>query len=249
MTPKSVKFPTQFPEITISEQDGVRSLHLGGTMVQSAMRIAAPNDLELFYTQCMMGFLLFNPKPKRILMAGLGGGSLAKFIFHTMPEVRLTVVETNPQVVTAARQYFELPDENEQFDIVIADGGQFIAERINAADVIMIDGFDDDYQVPSLCSQEFYDCAKLALRKNGVLVVNLLSRDKALKSYLQRIENSFDGHIIAMMVETRGNLIVFAFKNNSGKHSWQTIRKQAQKLEKLYPLPFSEFVVKLQKYY
>jgi len=248
MVQKSVKFPAHCPEITISEQDGVRSLHLGGTMVQSAMRIAAPNDLELVYTQCMMGFLLFHPKPKEILTVGLGGGSLVKFILHYLPEARITAVETNPQVVTTAHQYFELPDENARFDIVIADGGRFIAEHPNSADVIMIDGFDDDYQVPSLCSQKFYDHARLALNKNGILVVNLLSRDKALKSYLQRIEDSFNGHIIATMAEIRGNLIVFAFKNNPGKHSWRTVRKQAQKLENLYPLPFSEFVVKLQKY-
>lgn len=65
-------------ELMLSEQDGVRSLHLGGSMVQSAMRIAAPNELELVYTQCMMGFLLFHPKPGHVLMIGLGGGSLAQ---------------------------------------------------------------------------------------------------------------------------------------------------------------------------
>lgn len=81
-----------------------------------------------------------------------------------------------------------------------------------------------------------------------MLVSNLLSRDKQLKTYLQRIENSFNGHILAMMAEIKGNLIVFAFKNNPGKHSWKSIRKNALKLEKHYPLPFSEFVTKLQKY-
>lgn len=236
------------PEVTISEQDGIRSLHLGGSMVQSAMRIAAPNELELVYTQCMMGFLLFHPKPANMVLIGLGGGSLAKFVYHYLPDTRITVIETNRQVIAAAYQYFSLPDEDDRFEMVLAEGSRFITEQPVAADIIMVDGFDDDYQVSSLCSQDFYDQAKRRLNKNGILVVNFLSRDKQLKTWLQRIEKSFDGHVIAMMAEIRGNLIVFAFKNNPGKHSWKTIKQSAQKLQKQYPLPFSEFVTKLQKY-
>ena len=44
--------------VHLSEEYGIRSLHLGSSMVQSAMRIAAPNELQLAYTQCMMCFLL-----------------------------------------------------------------------------------------------------------------------------------------------------------------------------------------------
>jgi hypothetical protein len=51
--------------VYISEKFGVRSLHIGSDTVQSAMRIAAPNDLELSYTRSMMAFLLFNDKPNR----------------------------------------------------------------------------------------------------------------------------------------------------------------------------------------
>ena len=60
----------------------MRCLHLGSSMVQSAMLLKAPNDLQLVYTQYMMGFLLFHPHPRDILMIGLGGGSLAKFVYH-----------------------------------------------------------------------------------------------------------------------------------------------------------------------
>ncbi len=236
------------PEVIISEQENLRCLHLNGSMVQSAMQISAPETLTLVYTQCMMGFLLFHPKPENILMIGLGGGSLTKFVYHYMPETRIKVIEINPRVIMAAQQYFALPEENERFEIIVAEGGQFIAEQSISTDIIMVDGFDDDYHVPSLCSQDFYDQAQRMLNKNGMIVVNLLSRDKQLKNYLHRIETSFKGHIIGMLAEIKGNLIVFAFKNNPGKHSWKSIRKSALKLEKQYPLPFTDFVSKLQKY-
>ena len=238
----------QEPSIELSELDGIRSLHLGGTMVQSAMRLSTPNDLELTYTQYMMGFLLFHPEPENICMIGLGGGSLAKFVYHQMPQIITTVIEINPQIITTARNYFFLPDDDERLQIIVAEGGEYLANHHAGMDVLLIDGFDNDCQVPSLCSQDFYDHVRQVLNKNGVLVVNLLGRDKRAKDYLQRIENSFNGHVVTMMSEARGNLIVFAFRNSPGKLTWKALRIRAKSLEKEYALPFSEFVAKLRKH-
>ncbi len=237
----------QEPRIELSEQDGIRSLHLGGTMVQSAMKLSAPNDLVLSYTQHMMGFLLFYPAPKTILMIGLGGGSLVKFFFHQMPHTKTTVIEINSQMVATAQNYFFLPEANERLQIIVAEGGNYMANHHDKVDVVLIDGFDNGCQVPSLCNQDFYTLVNRALNKNGVLVVNLLSRDKAVKDYVKRIENSFNGHVATMMSEARGNLIVFAFKNNPGKVPWNILKMRAKALEKQYALPFSAFVAKLRK--
>ncbi|MEW6690321.1 MAG: spermidine synthase, partial [Pseudomonadota bacterium] len=70
------------PALVVSEERGVRHLHIGGEAIQSAMRLADPWALELEYTRCMLTFLLFHPAPRRALMIGLGGGSLAKFFHH-----------------------------------------------------------------------------------------------------------------------------------------------------------------------
>lgn len=235
-------------EIAISEQDGVRSLHLGGDMIQSAMKVSSPNDLVLGYTQCMMAFLLFHQNPKTIHMIGLGGGSLAKFAYHYLPQTNITAIEICPQIVTTAFNHFELPAEDERFNIHIGEGGEHVANHPLSMDVLMIDGFDDGCQVPTLCSQEFYNQTREALNKNGILVVNLLSRDKNLGTYLRRIENSFNGHVVAMLSEIRGNLLVFAFKHSPGKQAWKVLKARAKTLEKEYPLPFTDFVSKLRQY-
>ena len=73
--------------VHLSEQNGVRSLHLGNSMVQSAMRLAVPNQLELAYTRCMMGFMLFHPQPENILMIGFGGRLLGEIcLSRTAPD-------------------------------------------------------------------------------------------------------------------------------------------------------------------
>src|SRR5262249_34917290 len=52
------------PTIAVSDERGVRSLHVGGEAIQSSMRLGDPFALALDYTRCMMAFLLFHPEPR-----------------------------------------------------------------------------------------------------------------------------------------------------------------------------------------
>ncbi|HEX7813156.1 MAG TPA: hypothetical protein VF460_14720 [Burkholderiales bacterium] len=114
--------------VEVSEKDGIRSLHLGSDTVQSSMKLADPAELVLSYTRAMMAFLLFEPQPRRILMIGLGGGSLAKFIYHRMPSAEVVAVECEPAVLFAARQYFHVPENGERFRAELAEGSAWVAE-------------------------------------------------------------------------------------------------------------------------
>ncbi|PIQ10215.1 MAG: spermidine synthase [Hydrogenophilales bacterium CG_4_9_14_3_um_filter_59_35] len=228
--------------VDVSERDGVRSLHLGSQTVQSSMRISAPNELELAYTRSMMGFLLFNPDPVRFLMVGLGGGSLAKFVYHHMPTTRIAAVELNSQVAAAARAYFHLPPEDERFEVVIAEGGQYVAEHPDSADVLMVDGFDGVSLADALVTQRYYDDSSAALSERGVLAVNLWGGDKNFDIYLQRIETSFNGLTLCLPTEKYGNMVVFGFKRSPGNPRWDDLRQRARKLEQAYGLEFLKFV-------
>jgi spermidine synthase len=216
-------------------------------MIQSAVRLDAPNDLELAYTRYMMGFLLFQPNPQDILMIGLGGGSLAKFVYHRLPLVRTVVVEINTEVVVTARRYFFVPGDDDRLQVQIAEGGEYVASHPNTADVVVVDGFDEGCQVPALCTADFYDTARNALKRNGVLVVNLLSRDKRFHDYMSRIENSFNGRVASVTVEPHGNVIVFAFKHSPGKRVWENLPARARDLQTELALPFTRVVDKLQR--
>lgn len=233
--------------VHLSEQHGVRALHLGNSMVQSAMRLAAPNQLELAYTRCMMGFMLFHPHPADILMIGLGGGSLAKFVYHRLYSTRTTVIEINPQVIAAARSYFLVPPDDERLQVLMGEGGEYVASHPASTDVLMVDGFDDGCQVASLCTEDFYNHARAALKRNGVLVVNLLSRGRGFQNYMRRIDNSFSGHVSTLAADPHGNLIVFAFRQNPSRGVWEDLPERAKKLENEFGLPFTEFVKKLDR--
>lgn len=239
--------PGRDDSVNLSEKDGVRSLHLGSDRVQSAMRLSRPNDLELAYTQAMMGFLLFEERPDTITMIGLGGGSLAKFVYHRLPWVRTTVVEVSPQVLAAARSFFFLPDADGRFHVELAEGSEYVSAHPESADVLMVDGFDDGSQVDKLSTREFYDAAREGLTRNGILVVNFFGSDKRFDTYLKRIEASFGGRVLCLEAERDGNVIVFALTRNVGKIPWEDLRQRAKSLEQAYGLPFPKFVQGLLK--
>ncbi|MFH1045284.1 MAG: polyamine aminopropyltransferase [Pseudomonadota bacterium] len=233
--------------VEVSEENGVRSLHLGGDAIQSSIRLARPDELALDYTRAMMAFLLFQPLPREVLMIGLGGGSIARYIHQRMPGTRTTVVEINRKVLAAARSMFHFPADDARLKVEIACGADYVADRAESADVLLVDGFDDGRQPAVLCSQAFYDAACAALRPGGVMAVNFMAAEKTLDAFLQRIEKSFDGHVACLNAADRVNLIAFAFKQQPREFAWAELKKRARQLKKNHDLPFEEFIAGLKQ--
>lgn len=187
------------------------SMHFALDATQSRMRRGEPDKLILGYTRTMMGFLLFRPKPQRIAMIGLGGGSLAKYCLRHLPGIHFTAVEINPSVI-ALRDKFEIPPDGDNFKVVCGDGADYVRDHADPVDVLLVDGFDRDGLPGQLCSAGFYDncCAKLS--DGGVLAVNLWDGDAQFGTYTDRIRDSFENRAVVVNTDERGNNVVFAVK-------------------------------------
>ncbi len=237
----------EFPDVEISELDGVRALHLGSVTVQSAMRVSAPYDLELNYSRGVMMFLLFAAEVREVLIIGLGGGSIPKFIHHYLSPMRVTAVELNPAVIAAARGSFMLPPDDDRLHVIEGDGIVHVRENPESADVLILDAFDASGLAPGLTSQEFYDSSFEALRRDGILVVNLWGSDKNFDVYLQRIEQACNGRVLVLPTGRPGNVLVFGFKRNVSDLRWKSLRERAKALQVEHPqIPFLEFVERLR---
>jgi spermidine synthase len=222
----------------------MRTLHVGGEAIQSAMRIDDPHALALDYTRCMMSFLLLHPEPREALMIGLGGGSLPKFFHKHLKKTHVRVVELDPAVVAAARQHFALPADDERLVVEIGDGAQALYPE--CCDLLVIDAYHDELHVPELAAAEFYDAAFLALREPGALVVNFMNDDPKFDTYLQRLERAFGGAVLALPSLYDPNILVFAFRGPPSSIAWSTLRSRAEKLEARYGLPFTRYVSRLR---
>lgn len=227
--------------LEVTEERGLRVLHLGSRAIQSAMRVNRPWDLELAYTRAMMGFLMFDSMPQAVLLIGLGGGSLAKFIRKQWPQTHITAVEIDRRVIAAARAHFELPPDDETLKVVEADGALYVRRHPGSANVILLDGFDAGNQVEALATQTFYAACRRALKPGGILVVNLWGRDGDFAEYFARLTRAFEGEVGWLSVHDRTNVIIFCFSEPGAAARLDAAQPGLAELSKRYGLDLRRF--------
>jgi spermidine synthase len=198
------------------------------------MRIARPWSLELDYTRAMMMPLLFHPQPRwprRVLQIGLGAGSITKFLYRHKLHSKLTVVEIAPEVVTAAWQFFKLPDDTKRLTIEIDDGHAYTSTATRQFDLILVDGFDAKGRAGMLDSVPFYRNCRARLSDDGMIAINLLSRRRGADASIERIRDAFDGRALALPACDAGNVVALAAVGSAVRISFDELRASAQKLK------------------
>lgn len=237
-------FRGEYEKPFVLEDSDTRYLYFSFAHVQSAMRIEKPDSLELAYTRKMMSFALFNPKPKRILMLGLGGGSLAKFCHRHFPDSEITVIEINEHVL-AFRQVFCVPPEDERFRIVLGDAAEFVATANQTFDVILVDAFDREGFTSSICNTEFYEHLKHQLDDGGLIVCNLAGDNKERAAHLRMLRRTFGENTLSIPVGFDDNDIAIAFGNDQFTPNWERVFERAVKLSRIVGLDFQKYARKL----
>lgn len=240
-------FRGEYDKPFVLEDGDTRFLYFSFAHVQSAMQIRKPDDLELAYTRKMMSFALFNPKPKRILMLGLGGGSLAKFCHRHFADAEITIVEINPHVL-AFRNEFNVPKESERFRIVLGDAAEFVAEADQTFDVILMDAFDREGFASSVCNREFYDHLKRLLGGKGMVVANLAGDNKERAAHLRMLRRAFGENTLSIPVGFDDNDIAIAFGDMEYMPNWERVFERAVKLSDLVDLDFRKYARKLMSH-
>ena len=225
----------------ILETASERRLHFSQDSVQSVMRLAEPDALVSAYTRKMMAFLLFNPNPKKIVMVGLGGGSLAKFCYRNLPKTRISVVELDDRVI-ALREEFHVPADDHRFRIVRDDGARYISRSSERIDVVVVDAFDAVGLAPTLADTDFYERAAQRLSPNGILVMNFSGVTERYVLHIKRIRAAFDGSTLLVPVIADDNLLLFAFKKRIDLPTTAKYESRAQRLQAQLALEFPRYL-------
>ncbi|WP_162888669.1 spermidine synthase-like protein [Dechloromonas sp. HYN0024] len=223
-----------------------RFLYFNVRLMQSEMSLKAPNDLAIRYTQKMMAFLLFQPRPKRIVLIGLGGGSLIKFCYQRMPGTHLTAVELDPHVI-AFRDTFLMPPDDGRLQVLEADGAEFLQTAEKGIDALLVDAFDKTGFAPSLANREFFDNAYAKLSGNGVLVINLAGEKETYAGLIGEAMHVFDDQVIVISVPDDGNHVLYAFKERHFEPRWRWLHNYAKELRAKFGLDFPAFVQKMER--
>ncbi len=240
------KAVSDFEMVEVTEMDGVRSMHLGSPTIQSSMLVKDPYKLVLAYSWGMLSSLLFKPEIANCVLVGLGGGSIAKYVWQACPQIKQTVIELNPQVIQVARSHFMVPDDDDRLQIIEGDGIAYIQQHPGSTDWLMMDAFGSNGLPPDFCTQSFFDDCAEAVTPDGLFAINLWGSDKRFDIYMQRMEQTFDGRVLMMPTGKPGNIIVFGFQPQLAMPDLGTLRQRAQTAIHTHDIPFLDLIDRLQ---
>jgi spermidine synthase len=201
------------PPATTTEFQGVRSLHLGTSWVQGAMRLSRPDAIELEYVQMMMMWLLFQPRPRHVVQLGLGSAALTKFCYRRLPDTRVTAIELNPNVISICESLFGLPANDARLQVREMNALDFVLDGANHAsvDVLQVDLYDEEARGPVLDTPEFYQGCYDCLGEDGIMTTNVFGDFSNYDKNLQAMEQVFDAVVWLPEVHD-ANIVVIAFK-------------------------------------
>jgi spermidine synthase len=142
--------------------------------LQSCMVVADPTRLLLTYTRSMVAALALADSPRRVLLVGLGGASIPRFLARFLPALEVDVVEIDGAVIDVATTYFAFRS-GERMRVHLGDGSDFLARSERSWDVIMVDATDSDSVPAELVTAGFFAAVAAHLAPGGVAVMNLLA--------------------------------------------------------------------------
>lgn len=123
------------------------------------------------YNHAMYG-LIRQAGARRVLMIGLGGGTLATMLDRARLEV--VAVEIDPAIVELARSYFAMPDA---IEIHVGDGARFLARERRKFDAIVLDAYSGAEMPAHLLTPAFFARVKAHLAPGGIALLNLIVFD------------------------------------------------------------------------
>jgi spermidine synthase len=192
-------------------KEGRRCLHFSKSRgVQSSMILKAPDQLDLRYSRSMTAALALHPAPKDVLLVGLGGASLPKFIQRQFPDVRLDIVELDPDVVKVCQEYFEFKG-TPNTRVIVMDGRMYFKRSPKQYDVILLDAYAADRIPFHMCTLEFVELVKSRLKPAGLVATNLWEHavNRFYMAELKTYQATFPQTYIFKAGDS-GNIIVFA---------------------------------------
>jgi len=210
-----------FNLIVITEDEaGLRTLRFGREgLRQSVVKVGDPQFLKLEYAGVLPLCLAFVENPLRILIVGLGGGTIPSFFHSQCPEMAVDVVEIDPDVLEVAKTYCGFK-EDALLKVHVEDGRDFIENCQNRYDVIVLDSFNAESIPKHLLTLEFLQAVRKALTPEGIAVANIWGRffnrsyDDMLTTYRAAFED-----IYILDVPTAGTKVFVALPRK------QTIRR------------------------
>lgn len=226
-------------------QQKLRSLHFGNKTQQSAMLLSNPFLLIHKYTQAMMLPICWHP-PSRVLVLGLGSGSIVKYLYNYFQNTHIDAVELRPKVIELATDYFMLPDSGTRLQIFNQCAFDWLEENQHTEkyDLIIVDMFLTTKRGKDL-TQDVSTSVKAIeqlLSKDGTAVFNHLSDNIFSYPAFDTLSSLFTHNLYSIEIDANNSLL-YASRAAIPEHLPE---EDLYQLESNYSLPYSQYFNRLQ---
>ena len=205
---------SKYRDITVTEVGNRRCLLFNvhrGDRNQTCVLVNDKQRLVFDYTRMSFAGLLLNDRPERILVIGLGGGSIPMTFSELFPDARIDVVEIDEAVARVAERFFFF-EATENMSVLIDDGRPFIKRagiRQEKYDYIVLDAFSGDYIPEHMLTREFLDEVRNIMRPGSVLVANTFSTSRLYDHESVTYQRAFN-EFFNFKLPSSGNRIIIA---------------------------------------
>jgi predicted membrane-bound spermidine synthase len=162
----------------------------GWDYTESVANLLDPDDLPLRYAQVMTIATAYPETVRKILMLGLGGGSISTYLGRFMPDSEITVIEVDPGVISAAKTYFGLR-ETARMRLRAGDGRVHLTRNSELYDLILLDAYRGGYVPFHLLTREFYTLLQQRLFPGGAVASNIHDGTKLYASTVRTLLEVF----------------------------------------------------------
>jgi len=190
---------TLYHRVFVSQRGSVMTLQFGNrdpSLMQSQVDLSNLRRQMHEYSMLTFASLLYKPEPKRLLVIGLGGGVIPREMSHYCPELRVDVVEIDPEIPAIAERYFGF-HAGDRIKVHVMDGRVFVRKQLREDpvpkyDIVVLDAFNSDYIPFHLMTREFLQQVKGVLADDGVVAANVFYTNRLFDAELATFHDVFE---------------------------------------------------------
>lgn len=226
--------------IKVWQQDNLRWLEFGDELIQTEIDLDRADYLPESFNRAMLAGVLFTDMPKRVLLAGTGGGSTARYFANRFPEIQGEAVELSAAVIELAKDYFDCPCTG-NWDLIQDDIRNYVTQCPHRYDLIVMDIAIDQHTPEWLVERVFLHHCRALLTENGHIAINLIVKDaQAFLDNLAVIRQVFEKQTVCLSLTEHKNILVYAF-NQACQHTPQQIEQSLPELQRVWQFEFDDF--------
>ena len=233
--------------ISIYDQGNLRSLYFDSGAIQTQIDLQNPGKLPLAVYRAMLAPLMFIDEPNSVLLLGTGGGAIARYLHHHIPDLKGVAVEKSAEVADIAGEYFSFPSDKSNWELIVDDARNFTEQYNNQFDYIVVDITENDTTPVWIYNISYLKQLKALLTPNGVLVINIVTDDPDVFTTMAfNARDQFKNTTAFMSVPDHRNILLFGFMQQPPYCNDNSISSRLPDLEKQWSIEFGEFYSRMQ---